>query len=198
MYSALKRYQNCLISLDLGYYNQFKAYVLIHTLLDSFGRISEVLAIQKSDIDFEQQCITFTKTKNKKIRIVPISKKTAKLLTELIAENEEEWDTDYVFLTHHGKPLTSLTWRKHLKEITDKAGIKRRVHSHGFRHAASEIFLRQNGSIRVLQKILGHQSLEITQRYSHVLDDTLKTQHAQFSPINLLENQDKRKTKRTT
>ncbi len=62
-------------SLNKGWYSEFRMYVLIHTLLDSFGRINEVLCIRKQDIDFDKHAITFTNTKNGRLRIVPITKK---------------------------------------------------------------------------------------------------------------------------
>lgn len=50
-------------SLDKSWFADFHAYVLIHVLLDSFRRISEVLALKKQDIDFEHSSITFNETK---------------------------------------------------------------------------------------------------------------------------------------
>jgi integrase/recombinase XerD len=183
-------------SLDKGLYSEFRMYVLLHTCLDSFGRINEILSIKKEDIHFESHSLTFLNTKNKKIRIVPISKKTIKLLEELIEETED-FESEYIFLTHHGKPLRPDTARKHLKELVKRIGLDDKIKGfHVFRHSASEMFLRQNGSIRVLQKILGHSELTTTSIYAHVLDSTIKQQHQQYSPLNLIDEKEKRKTTR--
>jgi integrase/recombinase XerD len=182
-------------SLNLKLYSEFRAYVMIHVFLDTFGRIGEVLSLKWTDIDFEHQCVTFSNTKNRKTRIVPISKKTVKLLKELY-EEVEEFDCEYVFVTNTGKPLNDNTFRKHLYKLAERAGIEKKVHPHLFRHTASELFLRQNGSIRVLQKILDHSDLSVTSRYAHVLDSTIREQHQQFSPLNLIEEKEKRKIKR--
>jgi len=176
-------------------YSEFREYVILNTLLDSFGRITEVLSLKKTDINHENFSVTFQNTKNKKARIVPVTKKTIKLLTEMMEENEEI-KSDYIFLTNHGKPLTSTPFRKHLAQMVDRAGIKRRVPPHLFRHTASEMFLRQGGSMRVLQQILGHSDLTVTLRYAHVLDTTIVSQHGQYSPLNLIEQKEKRKRKR--
>ncbi|MGX1902033.1 tyrosine-type recombinase/integrase [Thermolongibacillus altinsuensis] len=182
-------------SLNLKLYAEFRTYVMIHVLLDTFGRIGEILLLKKSDIDLEHQCVTFKNTKNRKTRIVPISKKTVRLLEELYDEIEE-FDSEYVFLTNTGTPLDDNTFRKNLYKYAKRAGIEKKVHPHLFRHTASEMFLRQNGSIRVLQKILGHSDLVVTSRYAHVLDSTIREQHQQFSPLNLIEEKEKRKVKR--
>lgn len=182
-------------SLDKSLYSEFRMYVLIKTCLDSFGRIGEILSLKKSDIDFEKQAITFNQTKSGKIRIVPISREVCKLLSELIEENED-FNSDYVFLSTFGNQLKPDTARKHLRVITQRIGLDHLTGFHVFRHTASELFLRQNGSIRVLQKILGHSEITTTSIYAHVLDDTIKQQHNQFSPLNLIDEKEKRKTTR--
>lgn len=180
-------------SLNKEWYSEFRMYVLIHVLLDSFGRINEVLCVRKEDIDFEKYAITFTNTKNGKLRIVPVTKKTVKLLEELIEETEE-FESEYVFLTHHGNPLSPDSARKHLRDLSERIGVNI-TGFHIFRHTASEMFLRQNGSMRVLQKILGHSELSTTSIYAHVLDETVKNQHEQFSPLNLIHDKERRKTR---
>lgn len=192
---SIQEIKKLLGAMNKSLYSDFREYVLIHVLLDSFGRVNEILSLRKSDIDFEHQAIIFQNTKNKKVRIVPISKKTVKLLEDLIEETED-FDSEYVFLTNHGKPLRCDTFRKHLKVLVERAGIKKRIHPHLFRHTASELFIKQNGSMRVLQKILGHSDLSTTQRYAHVLDSTIKEQHEMFSPLKLIEEKERRKTKR--
>lgn len=181
-------------SLDKGWYSEFRMYVLIHTLIDSFGRINEVLNLRKDDVDFEKHAVTFTNTKNGRLRIVPITRKTVTLLSELVLETEE-FESDYIFLTHHGNPLSPDAARKHLRELSKRIGMEHLTGFHIFRHTASEMFLRQNGSMRVLQKILGHAELSTTSIYAHVLDQTIKQQHEQFSPLNLIDMKERRKTR---
>lgn len=191
---SIEEINKLLKSLNKGWYSEFRMYVLIHTLLDSFGRINEVLSIRQNDIDFEKHAITFQNTKNGKVRIVPITRKTIKLLEELIEETED-FESEYVFLTHHGNPMSPDTARKHLRDLSKRVGLEHITGFHIFRHTASEMFLRQNGSMRVLQKILGHSDLSTTSIYAHVLDTTIKQQHEQFSPLNLIDDKERRKTR---
>lgn len=60
-----------------------------------------------------------------------------------------------------------------LKEITSKAGIKKRVTFHTARHTFATLLLSQSIPITTIQKLLGHTSIKTTQIYSEVLDDTL-------------------------
>lgn len=60
---------------DKGKYNEFRDFVLIHTLLDSMGRIQETLTLKIENIDFIKQTITFQNTKGRRARIVPVYRK---------------------------------------------------------------------------------------------------------------------------
>ncbi|WP_407268888.1 tyrosine-type recombinase/integrase [Radiobacillus sp. PE A8.2] len=181
-------------SMDKTIYSEFREYVICHFMLDSFARINSVLHVKKSDIDFERQAVTFQQTKNGRVHIVPLSKSTIKLIQELILETSD-FNSEYLFLNVFGDRLTADTFRKHFREIVERSGLDKRVNPHLFRHTASKLFLEQNGNIRVLQKILDHSALETTSRYAHVLDKTIQEQHRQFSPVNLLKQKKKTKTR---
>jgi integrase/recombinase XerD len=193
---SVEEIKKILRSLDKRKYSHFRLHVFLNTAMDSFGRIQEILSLRHSDIDFNCHSITFQNTKSGKVRIVPLSKKTIRLLKELISENEE-FDSDYIFLSNHGKPLTPGTLRKHLRTVVEHLGIEKRIHPHIFRKTSSRMFLEQNGSIKVLQQILGHGDLSTTSKfYASVLDETIKKQHEQYSPLNLIDEVEKRKTRR--
>jgi len=183
-------------TMNLDKYTEFRDYVFIHVLIDTFSRIGEALALTKEDIDFEAQTITFRKTKQRKVRTVPFSNKTASLLKRLIAE-VEEFGNSYLFQSWNGKPLerSGREVSTKMKEYARRAGLSKRVYPHIFRHSASAFFLKETGNIRVLQKILGHSDITITQRYSHVLDTTVHDLHDKYSLVNVLEEAKKRKTK---
>lgn len=178
-------------TMDKSIYTEFRDYVACHVMLDSFGRIDEVLSVKKSDIDFEHKSITFQRTKNRRIRTIPLTNQSLKLI-----EETEDFNSEYLFLSVFGTRLRPDTFRKHLREIVKRSGIDKRIHPHLFRHTASKMFLEQNGSLRVLQSILDHADSSTTARYAHVLDDTIKAQHKQFTPINLLKKKAKTRTNR--
>ncbi|GIO22495.1 tyrosine-type recombinase/integrase [Oceanobacillus sp. J11TS1] len=182
-------------SMDKGIYTEFRDYVACFVMLDSFGRVDEVLSVKKTDIDFQHKSITFQRTKNRRVRTIPLTNQSMKLIEELLDETED-FESEYLFLSVFGTRLRPDTFRKHLREIVERSGIKKRVHPHLFRHTASKMFLEQNGSIRVLQQILDHADSSTTARYAHVLDDTVKAQHKQFTPINMLKKKAKTRTKR--
>ncbi|HCT0315796.1 TPA: tyrosine-type recombinase/integrase, partial [Staphylococcus pseudintermedius] len=169
-------------SLKKEYYTDFRMFVTVHVLLDTFGRIDEVLHIKKSDIDFEKRTIYFGKTKNNEGRYVVFSNKTKKLIQELIDETRE-YNNDYLFLSVEGTRFTNDAFRNQLKKYCKEFEIPTNITPHMFRHTASMLFLENGGNIRVLQKILGHKKLATTEVYAHVSEDLLAIQQENYSPL---------------
>lgn len=165
-------------------------------MMDSFGRINEICQLRKTDVDYTNGTVTFQETKSKLFRIVPISRKVIRMIEELNQETEE-FESDYIFISSHNTTLQPNTFRKHLKQFSERAGVSKRVHPHIFRHTAITLFLANGGSMRELQIILGHAEISTTMIYSHMLDETIKHQHEQYSPLRMIEATKSIKTRRT-
>lgn len=180
---------------DKRNYVDFRDYVICHFMLDAFSRIGETVNVQKSDINFESRSVIFKQTKGKKIRTVPLSIETIRLLEELIQENEDS-DSEFVFLNIFGNKVNDDTVRKNIYKVAKRSGVITNIHPHIFRHTASRMYIEQGGNLRVLQLILGHASSETTERYAHVLDSTIEEYHKEFSPIKQLKKKAKTKTSR--
>lgn len=166
-------------------YSDFRDYVIMNLLLDTFLRISEALSLTVNDIDFLAKVITVRATvaKSRKARIVPIKTTTANLLKDLIKENEE-FETEHIFVTNYGEPMNRNHFRKRLKKHAETAGITKNVHPHLFRHTGATMFLEAGGDIRHLQMLLGHADLRMVMRYTHLSKQALINQHDKFSPLN--------------
>lgn len=166
-------------------YSGFRDYVVMNVLLDGFLRINEALSLRRSDIDFDLGMITIRaeQSKNRKSRAVPLKKQTLKLIQDLLRENDD-FDSDYVFLANYGEPLRDGQFRHRLKEYAELAEISIRVHPHLFRHTAATMFLEAGGDLRHLQLILGHSDLRMVMRYTHLSKASIKNQHEQYSPLN--------------
>ncbi|AUM66434.1 tyrosine-type recombinase/integrase [Brevibacillus sp. 7WMA2] len=166
-------------------YSGFRDYVIMNVLIDGFFRINEVLSLRKMDIDFVIGMITVRaeESKNRKSRSVPINRHTLRLIQDVIKENED-FDTDYVFLANYGEPLRDGQFRHRLKEYAKQANIPIRIHPHLFRHTAATMFLENGGDLRHLQMILGHSDLRMVMRYTHLSKTSIKNQHEKYSPLN--------------
>lgn len=168
-------------------YAGFRDYVLMNVLLDAFLRINEALSLRVQDVDFDLGTINIRaeESKNRKSRIIPLQKRTISLIKDLIKENEE-FDTEYIFLSNYGEPLTDNNFRHRLKQYAKKAGITTEVHPHLFRHTAATMALEAGMDIRHLQMLLGHSDLRMVMRYTHLSKKSLMVQHERYSPINAI------------
>jgi len=121
----------------------FRDKVMIYVLLDTMVRISELLNIKRSNVDFKSGYIKLEphETKTKRTRSVPISTKTIKLLEEYQRESED-FGSEYLFVTYDGRDILSNTWRRRLTELGEMAGISiKRVSPHTFRHTGALFYI---------------------------------------------------------
>lgn len=162
----------------------FRAYVLTVLLLDTGMRNTEAIETKISDIDFSRNVILITadRAKTNRLRYVPFSQKTNKLLRELLSETEEV-NTEYLFPTVYGnRPFDKRFYRTQLEDVSKNQGMKH-VHPHMLRHTFATQYLMNGGDAISLQKILGHTKLDMTMRYVEFTQSDLSEKHCNFSPI---------------
>lgn len=145
-------------------------------------RVSELCSLKISDLDKE-----FLRVKGKggKERIVPIGKKAAEavesyLLSDRIIEDRE----DYLFNGRGKKPINRHTVGKIVKEKGKEAHLSKEIHPHTFRHTFATHLLKKGADLRVIQELLGHASIDNTDRYTHVENEQLKSKFKEFHPRN--------------
>jgi integrase/recombinase XerD len=120
-----KQIRTLLAVVDRNSFTGFRDYVIMLTLLDTGLRISELFSLKVDDVDFEQLTLTvpWDKAKTRKTRTVPISKRTARLLAELIRENMDFGpQADYLFYSSYGHPMTGDSFDDRLKIYGKLAG----------------------------------------------------------------------------
>lgn len=177
----------------------FRDFVIMTLLIDTMARINEVLTLTKESVDITRGYIYLNEkiTKSRRGRTVPIQKRTARLLDELIRDCSE-FDTDLVFCTNYGGGLTDDRFRDRLKKYADDAGLNIRVHPHLFRHSSATQFLKNGGTESYLQMILGHTDQRMVARYTHLAHDDVKEKHEKYTAMNnvVTVQNESRKTKR--
>lgn len=165
-------------------YAGFRDFVFMAVLVDGFFRINEALQLKKSDVNFETGMVHVAaeRVKTRKGRSVPLEKSTLRLIVDLIKENDE-FETEYLFLTNYGGLISDDRMRDRIKGHAKAAEIDIRVYPHLFRHTAATMFLENGGDVRYLAEILGHTDLRMVLRYTHLSKKSVKEQHGKFSPI---------------
>ncbi len=173
---------------DQRRYADFRDYVLMTLLLDSMMRINEACQLTRDDVDFNDCSVHIRadNVKTRKSRRVPIQRRTARLMKELVAEVSVFEDTELIFLANYGGSLTPNHFRHRLEKFAKQAEISKNVHPHLFRHTGATMALENGMDIRHLQMILGHADLRMTMRYTHLSDKSLSAQHERYSPMSVI------------
>lgn len=149
---------------------------ILETLYGCGLRVSELINIKLSDIFFEENFIRVTGKGNKQ-RLIPISNHTLKFIRiyrDEIRRHQpvQKGFEDYLFLNRRGKNLTRVMIFTILKNLAEKAGIKKNISPHTFRHSFATHLLKNGADLRSIQLMLGHESITTTEIYAH-LDDQL-------------------------
>lgn len=135
-------------------------------------RRSELINLKISDVNSKRMLLRINGAKGKKDRFSLLSESMLKLLREYFKEfRPKEW----LFEGAKGSQYSSTSMHRILKKSAAQAGIKKRVHLHMLRHSFATHLLEQGTNIRLIQEILGHESIKTTEIYTHVSSQDLKS-----------------------
>jgi integrase/recombinase XerD len=152
-------------------------------LLDSGARVGEMLRLTMADIDLDQGRAKVM-GKGAKERYIFFGKATKRVMWRYIslARAEPVPNVENLFLTFDGRPLPQRQFAHLLNKLGEASGVKK-VHPHRFRRTAAVQFLRNGGNIFALQKLLGHETLEMVRRYVELASDDVADAHHKASPV---------------
>jgi integrase/recombinase XerD len=161
---------------------------LLETMYASGLRVSELITLRQNDVDF-QNGIVRVFGKGSKERLIPIGRcalqwigNYQKEVRRLLGEKSKGKSRDVVFLNVRGGPLSRMAIWNIVREYTLKAGIKKDIHPHTFRHSFATHLLEGGADLRAVQEMLGHAVIATTQIYTHVDREYLKEVHRTFHP----------------
>lgn len=127
-------------------------------------RCNEITSLRVSDIDFDRCCITVLKGKGGKRRVVGCDPDTLVQVRKYL-DKRPPLGVSWLFVSHKGRRIDNSYLRKLAARHGVKAGIRKRVHVHGFRHTGACFLADAGVDVRIIQKQLGHSSLAVTDRY---------------------------------
>ena len=165
-----------------GYRNR----IILEILYDTAIRRAEVAGIRLHDIDLEAGYIRVT-GKGDKDRVVPLSARVCELVQNYIVMVRPTFvtgaDPGYLILNRWGQRMDPNGIWAVVKRCAHLSGIRKTVSTHTFRHTCATHMLKNGAPVRHLQEMLGHESLESTQIYTHVTINDLKAVHARYHPL---------------
>lgn len=148
-------------------------------------RVSELVNLKISDLHLDVgfvRCIG----KGQKERIIPVGRKAREALQKYLAKARPKFlkksESNALFLTRLGKPMSRQAFWLVIKRYVREARIKKRVTPHTFRHSFATHLLQRGADLRVVQELLGHTNISTTQIYTHIDKERLKQIHRKFHP----------------
>ena len=161
---------------DTTNYLGFRDRTIMELLYSSALRLSEIVILNKNDIDLTNRHILIS-GKGRKQRLLPITKTAVKWLSSYLTnksrfkntkKNQKENDKAAVFLNKYGDRITTRSVDRNFKKYLGMSGFSTNITPHVIRHTIATHWLEKGMDLKTIQTLLGHKSLTTTTIYTHV------------------------------
>jgi integrase/recombinase XerD len=173
-------------SIDLSKPEGERNKAMLETLYSSGLRVSELVGLKKSNLHPEIGLLRVIGKGNKE-RLVPVGSVALKQIAtyENTYRNRLQIKTgneDILFLNRRGSKLTRVMVFTIIKDLVARAGIKKNISPHTFRHSFATHLIEGGADLRAVQEMLGHESITTTEIYTHLDREYLRSAILQFHP----------------
>lgn len=182
-------------AIDLSQLEGQRNRAMIEVLYSCGLRVSELCNLKISDLYLDEEFIRVT-GKGDKQRLVPISPRAIAELNYYFNDRDhieiKPGYEDYVFISERRrKPLSRITVFHIVKELVEAAGVQKNVSPHTFRHSFATHLLEGGANLRIIQAMLGHESIATTEIYAHIDRTRLREEIFEHHPRNKLRKNNK-------
>lgn len=175
-------------AIDLSKWEGQRNRTIIEVLFSCGLRVSELVTLTLSNI-YEEDGFVRILGKGNKERLVPISGRALHELHLWYMDRRQmkikPGEEDYVFLNRRGAHLTRTMIFIMIKQYAAMAGIRKTISPHTLRHSFATALLEGGASLRVIQTLLGHESIGTTEIYTHIDMSTLRQEIEMHHPRNI-------------
>lgn len=170
------------LSTDEGKRNR----AMLETLYGCGLRVSELVGLRISSLHFSDGFIRII-GKGDKERLVPIGRVAREEITFYLTELRshvpvKKGNEDTLFLNRRGARLSRVMIFTIIKALAVKAGIRKNISPHTFRHSFATHLVEGGADLRAVQEMLGHESITTTEIYTHLDRDYLRSTIIQYHP----------------
>ncbi len=168
---SLEEIDKIIASIDLSTPDGHRNRAIIEMLYSCGLRVSELTHLTFSNIYKEQEFLRILGKGNKQ-RLVPVSQKALDEISRWEIDrntlNIQKGNEDFVFLNLRGSKISRISVFNIVKNCAEKAGIRKTISPHTFRHSFATHLLEGGANLRAIQQMLGHQSIQTTEIYAHI------------------------------
>ncbi|MHB2149087.1 site-specific tyrosine recombinase XerD [Calditrichota bacterium LG25] len=183
---------------DVKHYLGLRDRAMLETIYACGLRVSELLNLTLNDIYWKEEFVRIF-GKGRKERLVPVARTALNWIQNYIDRSRPALDRynrsqGVLFLNVRGGALSRMGFWKILKQYVERAGIRKEIHPHTFRHSFATHLLERGADLRAVQEMLGHADISTTQIYTHIDRTFLMQEYQTFHPrsdVNMKRNQNK-------
>ena len=174
--------------IDLSKWEGHRNRAIIEVLFSCGLRVSELVNLKLSNLYLEEEYVRVL-GKGSKERLVPISQRAIRELDFWFNDRNlmriKPGEEDYVFLNRNGSHLTRTMILIMIKRQAKAAGIQKTISPHTLRHSFATALLEGGADLRIIQALLGHESIGTTEIYTHIDTSTLRREILEHHPRNM-------------
>ncbi len=174
---------------DKRTYDGFRDHAMMLVMLDCGARPGELLQILPRDFYAKRATIHISDraAKTRVERILDMSSLTVNAVKKVMSARHPLWgDNVPIFCSRDGRKMTSSSWGHEFKKYVRRKNLDDAISSYDLRHTFAIMFLRNGGNLFALKTIMGHQKLEMTERYARFVGQDVKREHEKASPVRQL------------
>ena len=169
-------------NIDLSKWEGHRNRAIIEVLFSCGLRVSELVNLKLSDLYLDDEFIRVI-GKGSKERLVP--RELGYWFDDRNHMDIKPGEEDYVFLNRRGAHLTRTMILIMIKRQAEEAGIHKTISPHTLRHSFATALLEGGADLRVIQALLGHESIGTTEIYTHIDTSMLREEILQHHPRNM-------------
>ncbi len=161
---------------------------MLETMYSCGLRVSELITLKLSDLHIQDGFISVI-GKGDKQRLIPIGKSALRLIDNYLQHHRhhikiKKNHEDMIFLSKRGTPITRQMVFYVIKDLAEKARIKKILSPHTFRHSFATHLVEGGADLRAVQEMLGHESITTTEIYTHLDQYFLRENILSYHPRN--------------
>jgi integrase/recombinase XerD len=183
---SFEEIENIISQIDLSTPEGGRNKAMLEMLYSCGLRVSELVNLKISQLYFDVGFIRVI-GKGDKERLVPVGSSAVKYIKIYLKNirvhiSVKPGNEDIVFLNRRGSKLSRVMVFLIIKDLAKKAGIKKTISPHTFRHSFATHLVEGGADLRAVQEMLGHENITTTQIYTHLDREFLRKTLEQFHP----------------
>lgn len=181
---SIEEVESIIYSIDTSSWQGKRDRAIVETLYGCGLRVSEAVNLKISNLYFKEGFIRVI-GKGDKERLVPVGEMAVSAISDYMAVRPVPADSaseDSIFLNRFGKTLSRVSMFTMIKRQALIADVRKEISPHTFRHSFATHLIENGADLRIVQEMLGHESIVTTEIYTHIDSETWQSDILKHHP----------------